>query len=194
VNPERENLPRKWFSLAAVGAGALISLAILGSLRWDPLRMALLPAALLVVVVAREFRRPAGRRWASDIGALAVQAGALGLLALAVLGGVVEARQGLAPSWMAALTFFAGFLFAGGTVLLGVGMATGRAWPRWAALLFAASFPVGLALDAVTRVSPQGEFLFFAGAGAHVSVGLFAVALIRLGLVRRTSLESGVAG
>lgn len=178
---------RDGFTLSAVAAGALIAVAVVGPLLWDPLWMALLPAALLLVVVAREFRRPARRRWASDIGAIAVQTGALGLLALAVLGLIVEARLGSSPSWMAVPTLIAGFLFASGTVSLGAGMATGRPWPRWAALVFAASFPIGLGLDAVTRVLPQGQLLFFAGAGAYVSLGLFAVALIRLGLARRGS-------
>jgi hypothetical protein len=57
--------------------------------------------------------------------------------------------------------------------------------PWWAAVVFAASLPLGLGLNAATNLFPFGELFSFAGFGFYLGLGFFALSLIRLGVAAR---------
>jgi hypothetical protein len=77
-----------------------------------------------------------------------------------------------------------------GAGLFGLAMLRTRTAPRWAAVLFGVSLPLGLGMDAATNLFPFGELFFFAGSGFYVGLGLFALALIRLGFAVRSSVPT----
>jgi hypothetical protein len=174
--------------IAAIAAGALVAVALIGPLAWDGLWLALAPAAVLLTLAARELHaawRPGdGRLGAISASVLAVGAGAL--LALMVVGIAATATLGMEPAWLAFPLAAAGYAFLAGVALFGAAVWQARTGPRWAAVAFAVSLPLGLGLDAATNLLPLGELFFFAGYGFYLGLGLFAFSLIRLGVAART--------
>lgn len=71
-------------------------------------------------------------------------------------------------------------------MLFGTSLLRARTGPRWAAVAFAVGLPLGLGLDAATKLFPFGELFFFAGFGFYVGLGLFALSLMRIGFAART--------
>ena len=65
-------------------------------------------------------------------------------------------------------------LVLAGAALLGVATLRARAVPRWAAVAFAVSLPLGVGLDAATNLFPFGELFFFAGFGSLMRLGFAA--------------------
>lgn len=173
--------------IAAISAGGLVALALVGPMVWDGSWLALAPATALVMMLARELHmawRPRdGRIGAVGAFALAVAAGAL--LALMLIGSVATADQGAEPAWLALPDQVAGYAFLAGAALFGVAALRARAVPRWAAVAFAVSLPLGVGLDAATNLFPFGELFFFAGFGFYLGLGLFALSLMRLGFAAR---------
>ena len=151
--------------IAAISAGGLVALALVGPMVWDGSWLALAPATALMMMLARELHmawRPRdGRIGAVGAFALAVAAGAL--LALMLIGSVATADQGAEPAWLALPDQVAGYAFLAGAALFGVAALRARAVPRWAAVAFAVSLPLGVGLDAATNLFPFGELFFFAG-------------------------------
>jgi hypothetical protein len=170
--------------VAALFAGGLVAVAIVGPVVWDGLWLALAPAAALLIVTASalhaEWRPRDGRL--GTFGSLVLAAAAAGLLALAVLGAAVTTDLGMEPSWLAFPEQVAGYALIAGALLFGVAAFRTRRVPRWAAVAFAVSVPLGLGIDAVINAFPFGELFFFAGYGFYVGLGLFALSLMRIGL------------
>jgi hypothetical protein len=173
--------------IAAMAAGGLVAVALVGPAAWDGLWLALAPAAALLILAARGLHaawRPRDGRLGA-VGALVLATGAGTLLALAVIGAVATATQGLEPAWLAFPQEVAGYAFLAGAALFGAAALRARMGPRWAAVVFAVSLPVGLGLDAATKLFPFGELFFFAGFGFYLGMGLFALSLMRLGVAAR---------
>jgi hypothetical protein len=177
---------------AAVGAGALVAVALVGPVAWDGLWLALAPAAALLILVAREFHEAWRPRdgWLGSLGALLLALGAGALLALAAIGAAATAILGLEPSWLDLPEKVAGYAFLAGTLLFGVAALRARTRPRWAAVVLAVSLPVGLGLDAATNLLPFGELFFFAGFGFYIGLGLFALAVVRLGIAAVAGIDA----
>jgi hypothetical protein len=176
--------------VAAMSAGGLIAVALVGPRFWDGLWLALAPAAALVILAARELHaawRPREGRLGA-VASLVLATGAGALLALMIVGAAATASRGVEPPWLAVLDQIAGFAFLAGAALFGLAMVRARTAPRWAAVLFGVSLPLGLGMDAATNLFPFGELFFFAGSGFYVGLGLFALALIRLGFAARSSV------
>ncbi len=178
--------------LAAIAAAGLVAVALVGPAAWDALWLALAPAAALLILVAREhhaaWRSEDGRL--GGVGAFFLATGAGGLLALMVIGTAATATLGLEPAWLAFPEKVAGYAFLAGAALFGAAILRTRTGPRWAAVVFAVSLPLGLGLDAATNLLPFGELLFFAGWGFYVGLGLFALSLMRLGVAARARARS----
>ena len=142
--------------IAAISAGGLVALALVGPMVWDGYWLALAPATALVMMLARELHvawRPRdGRIGAVGAFVLAVAAG--GLLALMLIGSVATAHQGAEPAWLALPDQVAGYGFLAGAALFGVAALRAQAVPRWAAMAFAVSLPLGVGLDAATKPLP----------------------------------------
>jgi hypothetical protein len=173
--------------IAAISAGGLVALALVGPMVWDGFWLALAPAAALVIVVARELHvgwRPRDGR-IGEVGAFVLAVAAGGLLALMLIGSVATADQGAEPAWLALLDQVAGYAFLLGAAPFGVAALRARTGPRWAAMAFAVSLPLGVGLDAATNLFPFGQLFFFAGFGFYVGLGLFALSLMRLGFAAR---------
>jgi hypothetical protein len=102
-------------------------------------------------------------------------------LVLAVVGTAATATLGVEPAWLAFPEEVAGYAFLAGAALFGAAVLRARIGPRWAAVLFVVSLPLGLGLDTATNLFPFGELFFFAGFGFYVGLGLFALSLMRLG-------------
>jgi hypothetical protein len=170
-----------------MSAGGLVAVALVGPAAWDGLWLALAPAAALVIMAARELHaawRPRDGRLGA-VGAFVFATGSGALLALMVIGTAARARLGMEPAWLAFPEQVAGYVFLAGAALFGVAALRARTGPRWAAIVLAVSLPVGLGLDAATKLFPFGELFFFAGFGFYVGLGLFALSLIRLGAATR---------
>ena len=177
--------------IAAIGAGGLVALALIGPLAWDGLWLALAPAAALLIVAALELHaawRPGDGRL-GVVGAFVLAAGAGALLALMVIGIAASATLGMEPAWLAIPIEVAGYAFLAGAALFGAAVWQARTGPRWAAVVFAVSLPLGLGLDAATNLLPFGELIFFAGFGFYLGLGLFALSLMRLGVAARASVK-----
>lgn len=175
--------------IAAMAAGGLVVVALVGPAAWDGLWLALVPAAALLIVAAFELHaawRPRDGRLGA-VGALVLATGAGALLALAVIGAAATATMGLEPSWLALPEELAGYTLLAGVVLFGTAALRARTRPRWAAVVFAMSLPLGLGLDAATNLFPFGEAFFFAGFGFYIGLGLLALSLMRLGIAARAS-------
>jgi hypothetical protein len=173
--------------IAAMAAGGLVAVALVGPAAWDGLWLALAPAAALVILAARELQaawRPRDGRLGA-IGAIVLATGAGALLALLVIGTAATATLGVEPAWLAFPEQVAGYAFFAGAALFGAAALRTRTGPRWAAALFAVSLPLGLGLDAATKLFPFGELFFFAGFGFYLGMGLFALSLMRLGFAAR---------
>ena len=174
---------------ASIAAGALVVVALVGPAAWDGLWLALAPAAALLILVARDLHAAwlprDGRPGA--VGALVLATGSGALLALMVIGTAATASLGMEPAWLAFPEQVAGYVFLAGAALFGLAALRTRTGPRWAAIVLAVSLPVGLGLDAATKLFPFGELFFFAGFGFYVGLGLFALSLIRLGAATRGS-------
>jgi hypothetical protein len=172
---------------AAIAAGALVVVALVGPTAWDGLWLALAPAAALLILVARDLHaawRPRDGRL-GVVGSLVFAAGAGALLALMVTGIAATTTLGLEPAWLAFPEEVAGYAFLAGAALFGLAAFRARTGPRWTAIVFAVSLPLGLGLDAATKLFPFGEMFFFAGFGFYFGLGLFALSLIRLGFAAR---------
>jgi hypothetical protein len=170
-------------------AGGLVAVALVGPAAWDGLWLALAPAAALLILTARDLHaawRPRDGRLGAA-GALVLAIGAGALLALAAIGAAATASQGVEPAWLAFPEEVAGYALVAGALLFGAGAWRARRVPRWAAVLFAVSLPLGLGIDAATNLFPFGELFFFSGFGFYIGVGLFALSLMRLGVAARAS-------
>jgi hypothetical protein len=175
---------------AAMSAGGLIAVALVGPRVLDGLWLALAPAAALVVLAARELHaawRPGDGRLGA-VASFVLATGAGSLLALMIIGAAATASRGVEPAWLAVADQIAGFVFLAGAALFGLAMARARTAPRWAAVLFAVGLPLGLGIDAATNLFPFGELFFFAGSGFYAGLGFFALSLIRLGFAVRSSV------
>jgi len=173
--------------IAAMSAGGLVAVALIGPTAWDGLWLALAPAAALVILAVRDLHaawRPRDGRLGA-VGAFVLATGAGALLALMLVGTVATTNLGVEPAWLALPDQVAGYAFLAGAALFGLAALRARTRPRWAAVVFAVSLPLGLGLDAATNLFPFGELLFFAGFGFYVGLGLFALSLIRLGFAVR---------
>jgi hypothetical protein len=173
--------------IAAMAAGGLVAVALIGPAAWDGLWLALAPAAALLILAARDLHaawRPRDGRLGA-FGALVLATGAGALLALAVIGTAATTTQGLEPAWLALLEEVAGYAIVVGAALFGAAALRARTGPRWAAVVFAVSLPLGLGLDTATKLFPFGELFFFAGFGFYLGLGLFALSLMRLGVAAR---------
>jgi hypothetical protein len=179
---------------AAVGAGSLILLALVGPSVAEWLWLALVPAAGLMVLATRGLHSSqAGRDgMIGVVGAFVLQGGSLLLLLSALANAITTTLLGLEPVWMAALDTSSAWVFLLGVILFGTAATIAGMLPRGTAAAFAASIPLGVALDAVaermagsaqpTLIAP-GELL--SGAGFYVGLGIFALSLVRLGLIAR---------
>jgi hypothetical protein len=177
--------------IAALSAGGLVAVALVGPSAWDGLWLALAPAAALVILAARELHaawRPRDGRLGA-VGSFVLAAGAGALLALMVIGIAATTTLGLEPAWLAFPEEVAGYAFLAGAALFGLAALRARTGPRWAAIVFAVSLPLGLGLDAATKLFPFGELFFFAGFGFYVGLGLFALSLTRIGFAARASAK-----
>jgi hypothetical protein len=175
--------------IAAVAAGGLVAVALVGPAVWDGLWLALVPAAALLLLAARELHsawRPRDGRLGA-VGALVLATGAGALLALAVIGTTATATLGMEPAWLALPEEVAGYALVAGALLFGEAALRARTGPRWAAVVFAVSLPLGLGMDAATNLFPFGELFFFAGFGFYIGLGLFALSLVRLGIAAAAS-------
>lgn len=175
--------------VAALFAGVLLAVAIIGPGVWDGFWLALMPAAALLILAAfalhAEWRPRDGR--IGTVGSLVLAAAAAGLLALAVLSAAVTTELGMEPSWLAFPEHVAGYALIGGAFLFGAAAFRTRRVPRWAAVAFAVSLPLGLCIDAAINSFPFGEEFAFAGYGFYVGLGLFALSLMRIGLAARAT-------
>lgn len=178
--------------IAAMATGGLVAVALLGPAVWDGLWLALAPAAALMILATRELHtawRPRDGRLGA-VGAPILATGAGALLALLVVGAAATATQGSEPAWLAFPEEVAGYVFLVGAAAFGAAALRARTGPRWAAVVFAVSLPLGLGLDAATNLFPFGELFFFAGSGFYLGLGLFALSLIRLGVATRARASS----
>jgi hypothetical protein len=144
-----------------------------------------------VILAARELHaawRPRDGRLGA-VGTLVLTTAAGALLALMVIGTAATATLGLEPAWLAFPEEVAGYAFLAGAALFGLAALRTRTRPRWAAVVFAVSLPLGLGLDAATNLFPFGESFFFAGFGFYLGLGLFALSLMRLGVAARASAK-----
>jgi hypothetical protein len=126
------------------------------------------------------------------LGTLTLQGGSVLLLLSALAGSVAKAGLGLEPAWMSVVNTWSAWVFLLGVILFGTAATIAGMLPRGSAAAFAASIPLGVALDAVaermagsaqTTLIAPGELL--SGAGFYVGLGIFALSLVRMGLVAR---------
>jgi hypothetical protein len=169
--------------------------ALVGPAAWDGLWLALVPAAALVILAARDLHaawRPRDGRLGA-VGSFVLATGAGVLLALMIIGSAATATLGVEPAWLALPEEVAGYAFIAGAALFGAAALRVRTVPRWAAVVFAVSVPLGLGLDTATSLFPFGELFFFAGFGFYLGLGLFALSLMRLGVAARATDNPGSA-
>ena len=176
---------------AAVAAGSLVLLALVGHSVAEWLWLALVPAAGLMVLAARDLHeRQGGRDGAlGAVATLTLQGGSVLLLLSALAGAVAKAGQGLEPAWMPMVSTWSAWVFLIGVVLFGTATAIAGVLPRGSALTFASSIPLGFALDMVavrmadsagaTSIAPG---VLLAGVGFYLGLGIFALSLLRMGL------------
>jgi hypothetical protein len=173
--------------VAAMFAGGLVAVAIVGPAVWDGFWLALAPAAVLLIPAAIDLHmawRPHDGRLGT-VGSLVLATAAAGLVVLALLGAVITADLGMEPRWLVFPEQVAGYALIAGALLFGAAaFRTGRV-PRWAAAAFAVGLPLGLGIDVAINAFPFGELFFFAGYGFYIGLGLFALSVIRLGLATR---------
>ena len=172
-------------------AGGLIAVAIVGPAIWDGFWLALVPAAILLIVAVSDLHaewRPGDGRIGA-VGARLLALAATALVVLSLLDAAIVASRGVEPGWMETADRLAGYAVMAGALLFGIGaIGTGRV-PRWAAVAFAMSLPLGIGIDAATEAFPYGELFFFAGYGFYIGLGLFACSLVRLGFAARTASQ-----
>jgi hypothetical protein len=181
------NQDAKKGGVAAMAAGGLVGVALVGPAAWDGLWLALAPAAALLILATRELHaiwRPRDGRLGA-FGTLVLATGAGALLASAIVGSAATTVLGLEPAWLAFPEEVAGYAFLAGAALFGAAAFRARTVPRWAGVVFAVSLPLGLGLDAATNLLPFGELFFFAGSGFYLGLGLFALSLVRMGVAAR---------
>lgn len=175
----------------ALGAASMLAVAVVGGAVFDELWLALLPATVLVFLTVGAIQA----RWDGQdgrlrtIGAALLRVGCIGLLAAAIAGFVVVAVRGVEPTWLSVAAVVSGVTFVIGEVIFGITAAWRRAGPRGAAILFAISVPLGLAIDFLPQLVVPIP-LFFAGVGLHIGLGLLALSLARLGWAARRSIEA----
>lgn len=185
---------------AAVGAGSLILLALVGPSVIDGLWLALVPAAGLLVLAARGLHSwQMGRDGLLGVvGALGLQGGSVLLLLSALAGAVTNTSLGVEPAWMTVVDTGSAWLFLLGAILFGTAAAIAGVLPRGSAVAFAASIPLGLAFHAVAeRMAGSAQVTWIApgallaGVGFYLGLGIFALSLIRMGLAARRSGRDG---
>jgi hypothetical protein len=176
---------------AAAVAGSLILLALVGHVFVDALWLALVPAAAFMVLAAGDLHALQGGRDGvlGVVGTLALEGGAGLLLLSALAGAVAKAALGMEPAWMTTVDIWSAWVFLIGVILFGTAAAIANVLPRGSVLAFVACIPLGFALDTVaermassagvTWIAP-GELL--AGVGLYLGLGIFALALLRIGL------------
>jgi hypothetical protein len=177
--------------VAAIAAGCLVAIAIIGPAIWDRLWLALAPATALLIPAASQLHaawRPRDGR-VGAVGSRILAAAAAALLALAMVGATVTASEGMEPGWLASLEIVAGYALIAGASLFGLAAFRTHRVPKWAAVALAVSLPLGLGIDSATNAFPFGELFFFAGYGFYVGLGLFALSLMRLGFAARATLS-----
>jgi hypothetical protein len=131
--------------MAALCAGGLIAIAIVGPVVWDGFWLALGPAAALLIPTAIDLHaacRPRDGRLGT-VGSLLLATAAAGLLALAVLGAAITADLGTEPRWLAFPEQVAGYALIAGALLFGAAAFHTRRVPRWAAVAFAVGLRSG---------------------------------------------------
>jgi hypothetical protein len=177
--------------LAAFAAGCLVAIAIIGPAIWDGVWLALAPATALLIPAAFQLHAAWRPRdgWVGAVGSRILVAAAAALLTLAMVGATVTATEGMEPGWLASLEIVAGYALIAGAFLFGLAALRTRRVPKWAAVTFAVSLPLGLGIDSATNAFPFGELFFFAGYGFYVGLGLFALSLMRLGLAARATMS-----
>jgi hypothetical protein len=106
-----------------------------------------------------------------------------------MVGATVTETEGMEPGWLASVEIVAGYALIAGAFLFGLAALRTRRVPKWAAVAFAVSLPLGLGIDSATNAFPFGELFFFAGYGFYVGLGLFALSLMRLGVAARATLS-----
>lgn len=169
-------------TLITLVSGGSILVALAGGLVADPFWLALLAAALFLIPAIRALKASYGPvRAPGALGGTILQGSSAALLILALLGTLTETRLGIEPRWLSILVMWSGIAFLMGAFLFGIGIFFTRVVPRQAAMMFALSLPLGLALDSATRSIPG---FFLADAGFYLGMGLFALAIIRLGTAR----------
>ena len=190
----------KWS--ATVAAGSLILLALVGHVVADVLWLAFVPAAGLMVLAAGDLHAVQGGRDGvlGVVGARALQGGAGLLLLSALAGAVAKAGLGMEPAWMTTLNTWSAWVFLIGVILFGTAAVVARILPRGSVLAFVASIPLGFALDSVAErmagsagVTWNAAGVLLAGVGFYLGLGIFALALMRIGL-RAKGLEPTLLG
>ena len=183
---------------AAVWAGSLILVALAGHSVADWLWLALIPSAGLMVLAVRDLHSwQAGRDGVlGAVVALALQVGCVLLLLSALVNAITTTLQGLEPAWMATLDTWSGRVFLIGVLLFGTATVIGGILPRAWAVAFTASIPIGFALDTLaermagsTQAASIAPVVLLSGLGFYLGLGIFALALLRMGLVARRSAQ-----
>jgi hypothetical protein len=172
----------------------LILLVLVGHAVADWLWLALVPAAGLMVLAARDLHARQGGRDGvlGVVGTLMLQGGSVLLLLSALAGAVAKSGLGMEPVWMTTANTWSAWVFLSGVIVFGTAAAIGGVLPHGSAVAFIVGIPVGFALDAVAEQMAAaagatwiatGELL--TGVGFHLGLGIFALSLIRMGLAAR---------
>jgi hypothetical protein len=154
--------------MAALCAGGLIAIAIVGPVVWDGFWLALAPAAALLIPTAIDLHaacRPRDGRLGT-VGSLLLATAAAGLLALAVLGAAITADLGREPRWLALPELVAGYALIAGALLFGAAAFRTRRVPRWAAAAFAVGIPLGLGSTCSSTRCPSATCSSSRGTGS----------------------------
>ncbi|MBW3587840.1 MAG: hypothetical protein KY429_00265 [Actinobacteria bacterium] len=170
--------------MTAILSGLLVGLWVITSALDYDLFFALVPAALVFLVLSIPSMHAVqqGKHGAAGkIGyGLMMAAGAvlavMFLFAL-IVEGVME--QSIEDDFSALDTVFpiVFFVFLAGLILFGIASAVAGVLPRLAVIAFMLAFPLGLAIDFATGAMDQDE----AGIGFYIGIGLLSVSLLWLG-------------
>jgi hypothetical protein len=172
----------------------LILLVLIGHAVVDWLWLALVPAAGLMVLAARDLHvRQGGRDGVLGVvGTRMLQGGSVLLLLSALAGAVAKSGLGMEPVWMTTVDTWSAWVFLSGVIVFGTAAVVARALPRGSAMAFIVGIPVGFALDAVAeRMAAAAGATWIAtgmlltGVGFHLGLGIFALSLMRMGLAAR---------
>jgi hypothetical protein len=148
--------------------------------------MALLPAAALFGLGLLNLARTTPPRVHTLSLLLALASAAL--LALAIVGLLLQRSVRLEPEWMTGAVEWTGLAFLALVAGFGLTAFSTRPRRRPAYVILALSLPVGFAIDAALGRIPG---IFLAGAGFGIGFGLFAIAVIRIGLRSGLRIRAG---